>query len=172
MAHQLMFALESDEKSRSDYMYIKSVLNKWYNLNSRNDVKVSPVFMRGKGNYNKSGVIKRIKELIKNYRMTGDSQVIYCFDTDKYENNPNDSKLLSDAEEYCRHNGYEFVWFCHDIEEVFLGKTVPKSEKTAAAKRYLMINGINDVCEDSLSAKKIAPKKSNLLTVLRRLFEE
>ena len=166
MAFQIIFVMEADAKSRSDYIYIRSILDEYYNFRSRNDVKISEVFMGGKGNYKKKKVINSIKADIKKYSAIGETHVIYCFDTDDYDKDPDDRKLLSDEEKYCRDNDYEFVWFCHDIEEVFLGKSVAKSEKTDIARRYSANNLVRNVNKNSLASKKMSKGKSNLRMVL------
>lgn len=115
-------------------------------------------------------MVNAIESNIKKYKAIGETYVIYCFDTDKYDSEPEDKKLLSDEEKYCRDNGYEFVWFCHDIEEVFLGKSVAKSEKTDSARRYSANNGITNVNKNNLNAEVFAKRKSNLLSVLNKCF--
>jgi hypothetical protein len=166
MAFQIIFVMEADEKSRSDYFYIRSVLDKWYDFRSRNDVKISEVFMGGKGNYNKKKVVNSIQSKAGYYRMTGETHVIYCFDTDKYDSIPAEKIMFQCEKEYCEEHGYEFVWFCQTIEDVFLGNIVSKSEKTDSAKRFKIRGGIKDVKIDNLTADTIARKKSNLITVL------
>ena len=42
MACQLILVVESDEKSRSDFIYINSVLNELYDIRLRNDIKITP----------------------------------------------------------------------------------------------------------------------------------
>lgn len=44
------------------------------------------------------------------------SKVIYCFDCDNFDTNAEDENFLKNAKQYCEENGYEFVWFCRDIE--------------------------------------------------------
>ncbi len=39
MAFQIIFVVEADEQSRSDYMYIRAVLDKYYNALTRKDIK-------------------------------------------------------------------------------------------------------------------------------------
>ena len=60
MACQLIFVVESDEKSQSDYLYIRAVLNNRYKIIKNNDIKISSVFMGGKGNYNKKKTVNKI----------------------------------------------------------------------------------------------------------------
>ena len=170
MACQLILVVESDEKSRSDFIYINSVLNELYDIRLRNDIKITPVFMGGKGNYKRvSGKIKKFQQA---YKRNGKSYVIYCFDTDKYDTNPEEQRILKDEEKYCNDNGFEFVWFCHDIEEVFIGKSVLNSEKTAKAIQYSVRHGIEKVKMGNMKSKVMSKGKSNLLLVLEKYFTE
>ena len=166
MALQIILVIETDEKSRSDYIYISSVLDKWYNLRMLTDVKITPIFMRGKGNYTKKRIANVIEASKKNYSKIGETVVIFCFDTDKYDSDQTAQNILSEEEKYCKDRGYEFVWFCHDIEEVFLGESIPNTEKTARARKYASSRGVNSVNHNNLRANKMAQKKSNLMTVL------
>lgn len=170
MAFQIVFVVESDERSRSDIIYIRSVLDKLYNFRSRSDVKVSEVFMKGKGNYNKKKITNAVKAQIKGYQINGETHVIYCFDTDKYDSDPIDTKILKEEEKFCRDNGYEFVWFCHDVEEVFLGHSVPRSEKTNWARKYSANDWIEIVKLDNLKSNVMAKGRSNLTIVLEKFF--
>ncbi len=171
MPFQIVLVMETDEKSRTDYIYIRSILEKYYNLSQLRDVKISPVFMGGKGNYNKKKVINAINSYKRQYKKIGESYVIYCFDTDKYESNPLDQKLLIEEERYCKDNGYEFVWFCHDVEEVFLGRSVAASEKVAEAKKYITNKMVEKVSMANLKAEKMSKQKSNVVLVLEEIFD-
>ncbi len=171
MAFQIVVVVEANEKSRSDYIYIRSVLEKWYNLHLLNNVKISPVFMCGRGNFDKKKVANEIKSYKKRYSSVGSTYVIYCFDTDKYDSNPDDQKQLAKERAFCKDNGYEFVWFCHDIEEVFLGKSIVDSEKTDRARKYASNHEINSVNQSYLKADAMSRRKSNLMKVLDDVFE-
>ena len=164
---QLVLVLECDEKSRSDYMYIKSVLDEWYKISMSINIKISSVFMRGKGNYKKKDVFNKIEKLQKAY-MHGNTKVLFCFDTDRYEIAPADKQMLVEEQEYCKEKGYEFVWFCHDIEEVFLGKSVSKNEKTDKAKQYISNGGVKQIKIQNLQADDMSKGKSNLVYVLQK----
>ena len=127
--------------------------------------------MSGKGNYSKNKIINAIKTKIRQYQINGKTRVIYCFDTDKYDSNPSDKKILKDEEEFCRDNGYEFVWFCHDIEEVFWGHSVPKGEKTDWARKYSINDGVKTVKLVNLKSDVMTKGRSNIMTVLDGLFQ-
>ena len=166
MAIQIIFVMEADEKSRSDYMYIRTVLDKHYNILQRKDIKIMPVFMGGKGNYQKAKVERTITGNVKKYSVNGESKIVYCFDTDKYDSNPEDSKLLNQEQDYCASKGYDFVWFCHDIEEVFLGHSVKQSEKTDIARKFMANASKSAIVVNNLNVDSIGKGKSNLIRVL------
>lgn len=170
MGIQLIFVVEADEKSRSDYIYIKSVLDSEYNIRLNNDIKLSPVFMKGKGNYNQRRIKSKIDALCKQYGRIGDSKIFFCFDTDQFDIKPEDKKSLAEKESFCRKNNYEFVWFCHDIEEVFLGQSVADSEKTKCANKFAARTGIKGVKMSNLRSKTMVGKKSNLVLELDKVL--
>lgn len=37
--------------------------------------------------------------------------------------------VLENAREYCNNKGYDFTWFCKDVEQVYIGKRVVDSQK-------------------------------------------
>lgn len=53
---------------------------------------------------------------------TNQSKVIFCFDCDDYDSKPEDAEFLTNVKQYCAEKGYDFIWFCKDIERVYLGK--------------------------------------------------
>lgn len=124
---QFIFLCECDGRCQSDYLYISRSLRYAYDLAGN---KLSPVFLAGKGNYDKKA--KEILRLKKKYQ--GESLVFVAIDLDK-DNNENKEKNKK-VEDYCKKNGYHFIWFHLDVEDVFLGKTVPQEEKGKKAKSY------------------------------------
>ena len=74
---------------------------------------------------------KKSKEFI-----TGKTSVIYCIDTDQYEKNADHAKELDNISKYCEENHYDLIWFCHDVEEVFLGKKISDSQKVQEAAMF------------------------------------
>ena len=52
MGLQLIFVVETNKKCRSDWIYIKSALEKFYTYDQAH-VKLSVVYMDGRGNYAK-----------------------------------------------------------------------------------------------------------------------
>ena len=166
MGIQLLFVVETNEQSKSDYIYIKSVLDTVYNCRILNDVKLSPVYMRGKGNYKQNRITKQIESLQNKYKKVGNTKVIYCIDTDQFDKKTDDKRILNEIEFFCKKNGYDFVWFCHDVEEVFLGHSVPSCDKTKCANIYASRNGISRINKDYLKSEIRVKQKSNLINVL------
>ena len=166
MAFQIVFVVESDKASKTDYMYIRTILLDYYNILTRKDIKLTSIFMAGKGMYDQPKVLKAVNKAIKDYKTIGNTYVVYCFDTDKYDSSPEDEKMIRAEEQFCKDKGYDFVWFCHDVEEVFLGHSIDSSEKTDAAKKYFANSKNRKVKADNLKAKVYGKGKSNLISVL------
>ncbi len=154
-------------------IYIRNTIHQFYKI-SQSDVKITFVYMEGKGNYSSTKVDKRIKDYAKQYKAgnpKGESVVIMCFDCDDYDTNSEDEKFLENVKDFCRNKGYNFVWFCKDIEQVYLGESVSKKQKKESAERFAKSNGIAGFDISSLKLDNRYQKgKSNLCTVLDRLF--
>lgn len=112
---------------------------------------------------------KEIKRLISEYSATSKSnhsKVIYCFDCDEYNRDPDDSKFLEDAKKYCDDKGYYFVWFCKDIERVYIGKKVDDSQKKKEAATFKVKKLISNIDSSSLSEDDYRINTSNIMSVL------
>lgn len=140
MGLQLIFAVETNKKCNSDWIYIKDTIEYFYSY-ERTQVKFSVVYMDGKGNYNSKKKEKEIKSLASQYSFTSNtnrSRVIYCFDCDDYDSKMDDLKFLEEAKKYCDEHEYDFVWFCKDVEQVYIGKkltTVRRKKKQQHLKQ-------------------------------------
>lgn len=51
MALQMIFCLEANKQSASDYVYIRDTINRFYKLN--NKIKIATIYMNGKSNYSR-----------------------------------------------------------------------------------------------------------------------
>ena len=98
--------------------------------------------------------------------------VVFCFDCDEYDRRPEDLKFLQDAEEYCKKHGYKFVWFCKDVESVYIGKTVPDNQKVKVAGDFKKKQLIKQVDMRNLRADQYLNQKSNICNVLDEIFNE
>ena len=55
MGLQLIICVETNKKCNSDYIYIKSSIERFYSVD-RGNIKLSPVYLDGKGNYSSKKV--------------------------------------------------------------------------------------------------------------------
>ena len=189
MALQLLFVVETNKKCKSDLIYIKDTIGKFY-LYDRSHVKLSTVYLDGKTKYKDNGKKREVEKLLKQYNNASTenkSVVIYCFDYDDYDTKPDDKTFLEDVKKFCEKENkeeeqkvkkneenkqkswkvkYEFVWFCKDIERVYLGREVSDKEKKKESKKFKANNLINNVDERNLSEESYKNNSSNILTVL------
>lgn len=169
MGLQIILWMETNNNSRTDWVYIKETINKYYI--SSNEIKITPRFLEGKGNYKAARTIKQIKTLTKEYSKTGETIVIYCIDTDNIQVDQDQKREFYEIKDYCISKGYEFVWFCRDVEEVYWGKRIANSEKVIASSRFRSSNQLKKVDEKSLSSSRILVKRSNLLSILDKYLK-
>lgn len=173
MGLQLIFVVETNKKCNSDWIYIKDTIEQFYQY-ERTQLKFSVVYMDGKGNYNSNKKKKEIHSLISQYKAgckNNQSKVIYCFDCDEYDSKPADSKFLEDARNYCDINGYDFVWFCKDVEHVYIGEQIDNSQKKKTSARFKTEKLIQNIDAKKLCAIKYQIKTSNIMTVLNQYAE-
>lgn len=158
---QYIFCVESNSKSKTDWKYIKTIINCYY---QKNDDKYSQVYLNGKGNYDSKSIAKKIKELVNKYK--GISKIIYCIDLDEFENNKADNIFYTKIEKYCLENNYELVYFVRNIEEVIWNKKVENNEKNGLANKFLKNAHIDSrtMSRFKLETKKL--KTSNLFCVM------
>ena len=189
MGLQLIFVVETNKKCKSDWIYIKDTIDKFY-IYDMAHVKLSTVYLGGKTKYNDNGKKKEVAKLLKQYNNASTenkSVVIYCFDCDDYDTKPDDETFLEDVKKFCEKENkeeeqkvkkkeennkkswkvkYEFVWFCKDIERVYLGREVSDKEKKKESEKFKKNKLINKVNEGNLSAESYRNNSSNILTVL------
>ncbi len=178
MGLQLIFVVESDNKSQSDFMYIKSAINYFYSIGQSN-YKLSPVYMGGKGNYDSNSVKGRIEKCMRDYGATSlnnKSVVFYCLDCDNYNTNQVDHAFFDSVQQYCNSNDYKLIWFCKDIEHVFLGKQVDTNKKVSESIRFMKNGVINKVDSKLLYSTDYKDRHSNICLLLdafltKRKFE-
>lgn len=126
MGLQLIFVVETNKRCKSDWIYIKDTIERFFQYDQV-QVKFSPVYMDGKGKYK-----NKEKEI---------------------------SSLISQ---------YDFVWFCKDVERVYLGKKVDDSQKKKEASTFKAKKLINEVDERRLAVKEYRTNTSNILDVIGR----
>lgn len=167
---QIIFVVETNEKKKTDDIYINKFIRSYYDL-SNNDITIKFVHMCGKTNYKNKTVVTKINKLI-NQNSKGENIVIYCFDTDRIDKEIDDLKFLKEVEEYCKNNLYDLIWFCYEIENVFLGKTISDENKVVEAVKYQRKEvSYDDKLIKNLSIDKNEKKtnnKSNIVLVLNK----
>ena len=98
-------------------------------------------------------------------------QLIICVEadkrsgTDQFEKDANHKKEFDEISAYANRQGYELVWFCHDVEEVYLGKSIVKDAKKNRAIDFKKKNEIEEVDEKKIASKKKLKCSSNILEV-------
>ncbi len=122
---QLIMIFETRASCKSDYRYVKSAMDYFYVERS---YKLTPLFASSKSELtNQEGKIKKYKGLY-----AGDSAVIICADYDREDDENNAPISL-----HCKRCGYELVWMNRNVEEVFLGKSVPSRQKEKESTAFL-----------------------------------
>lgn len=155
--------LETKNKDGSDYIYLKAILNNFYELRGTG-IAIKPVFMNGKGNY--KIVQKNIKKLCNEYQ--GIHKVIYFFDVDSTSINYDQKQLNEEIVEYCNQNSYEIIWFKKTIEHVLINEVITRN-KTKIAEDFYKKNKIIQINFKDLKCKnynELKEKQSNVLDVL------
>ena len=79
-------------------------------------------------------------------------------------------QFLEKARCFCKDNEYEFVWFCKDIERVYLGKKVNDGKKREESARFKSRCMINNIKEQDLSVLEYRHNTSNILVVLDKFI--
>ena len=157
----VVFCVETDRKAQIDTKYIDKAIREFYLID--NNIKVSYIYLNGKGNYNKKSITNQIKE-----KFSGDfdeKHVVYCIDLDSQADS-NVIEVNEKIKEYCIELKYNLVWFCRDIEEVFLHKKVNQSIKVEESNKFSRTKGLCKANIQTLSSNFETPKHSNLLLVL------
>ena len=87
MGLQLIICVETNKKCNSDFIYIRSTINRFYDVDNAN-IRITPVYLDGKGKYASGKVKKEVASLKNQYKAAAknnSSIVIYCFDCDNYD---------------------------------------------------------------------------------------
>lgn len=166
MGLQLIFVVETNIQCKSDWIYIKETIEHFYQ-HDNTQLKFSVVYMNGKGRYKTKE--KEIQKLCSQYASTSRSnrsQVIYCFDCDDYNSKVEDRRFLDEAQKYCKERDAEFVWFCKDIEYVYLEKSIEDNRKKAESVRFKSKEMIKKMTETRLMATEFRLRMSNIIMVL------
>lgn len=163
MAIQMILCLETNKRANTDYIYIRETID--YLYQKSNQIKISIVYMSTKTKYRSKEVLKAISQKTRDY-VHGETRVIYCIDTDEYEKNRKHAAELEEIQQYCKENDYELIWFCHDVEEVFLGQKISDSSKVQEAGAFRRKNKIAKVSAKEISSNIMKARRSNILIIL------
>lgn len=170
MGLQLIFVVETNRRCKSDWIYIKDTIEHFFQYDP-GKVKLTPVYMDGKGNYKNKE--KEISNLISQYAAgskANESKVIFCFDCDDYDSEPEAAAFLANVKSYCDEKGYFFIWFCKDVERVYLGKKVDDSQKKKEAATFKAKKLIDAVDEGKLTVNNYRANTSNILNVIDKFL--
>lgn len=168
MGLQLIFVVETNKKCKSDWIYIKDTIDCFFEYEQA-QIKFSPVYMDGKGKYKNKKTGKEITSLISQYaagNKTNQSKVIFCFDCDDYDSKPEDAEFLANAKRYCVEKEHDFIWFCKDIERVYIGKKVDDSQKKKESATFKAKKLIDAVDESKLVVNNYRANTSNIMIVI------
>ena len=96
---------------------------------------------------------------------------VYLEFCDDYDIKQDDSEFLKNAKQYCSTKGYDFVWFCKDVERVYIGKKVDDSEKKREAATFKEKKLIANVEMTKLSETSYKANTSNIINILDKYLE-
>lgn len=159
----MILCVETKKSADTDSIYILDTINRWYKVD--NKVKISKINMNSKSRYNSKDVVREIAKKKKEF-VLGDTHVIYFIDTDQYDRNPEHERELKEITRYCEDNGINLVWFCHDVEEVFLGHKVSDSQKVQEATTFRRKRKIEEIQIEKLSCNTQRAYVSNIMNIL------
>ena len=169
MGIQLLFCIETNKAANTDWIYINKTIRQYYKLSPEISLKTIP--MGGKTNYRNKTVNSKIKSFTNGYSRNGKTIVFFCIDTDNCENDPDRKREFDAIYDYCCRQGYEFIWFCRDIEEVYWGERIESGDKVKMAGRFNSHDQIQSITETDLSSELVRKGKSNILVILDRYLE-
>ncbi len=162
MSRQILLCVETNKQARTDYRYIDATIKRFY----VNDKKIvyRPIFLETKTKYNAKDKVREINAAIERY--PGETSVIYFIDYDDCDRSSETQKLFEKIQDFCRANKYEFVFFVKDVEDVYLGQSVPTDQKVQKAEEFSRKKLIETVDESKLRSNIHRKHTSNILTVL------
>ena len=139
MINRIIFCVETTRQANTDYAYIRETIRHYYADDKKNVIR--RVCMESKTRYNSKAVEENIE---KECAFSKHNHVIYCIDTDDWDTSADDRRLMEKIQAYCRSKGYDFVFFCRDVEDVYWGKRVLKTEKTRqwrSSEAHMLLKG-------------------------------
>ena len=79
--------------------------------------------------------------------------------------------FLKKVRQYCVEQKYDFVWFCKDVEQVYIGKKVDDSQKKKEAAKFKARKQISTVDSKKLLINNYQINTSNIMSVLDHYLE-
>ena len=158
---QLIFVLEANSSSRTDYFYVKKCIDSIYGERA---FKLTPIYAGCK-----SKLLQQEEKILDfESRYEGKTNVIVVSDVDEDDNLQN-QKIV----DYCKRSGFKLVWMNLDVEDVFWGKKAKKREKEVLARKYL---GCYERMIQEAKLRNVNPfserHSSNLLSVIDSCLKE
>lgn len=92
-------------------------------------------------------------------------------DCDDYDIQNDDKKFLEEVKVFCDKKGYELVWFCKDIEQVYLKRKVKDKDKKGGAARFKAKKLIMLVDTYKLQVEQYKPGCSNIIGVIDKYLD-
>ncbi|MCM1284367.1 MAG: hypothetical protein NC180_10455 [Muribaculaceae bacterium] len=168
MAVQIILCVETSKKADTDSAYILEAIRYYYEIDRQ--VRLSIVYMNTKSKYKAKDVVRGIEQKINMFTI-GESKVIYCIDTDLFETNYEHKCELEKIQAFCESRSYGLIWFCHDVEEVFLGKSVSDSRKVKEAIVFKRQRLIEKLDAGRLQSSQKTAHTSNMLCILDKYLK-
>ena len=97
--------------------------------------------------------------------------MMYFIDVDDYDISQETKKLYDEIKKYCDKNGYDFVFFDKDVEDVYLRNPVSDKEKVSKVADFKRKQLINNVDEKKLTVDSHKRHCSNILNVLDKYWK-
>ena len=166
MSLQVLCCVETEATADFDYQYIKETISRFY-VDDRKTI-IRPIYLGSKTRYKAKSVISEIHKRTKKH--SGETAVVYFIDYDDCDNNAETLKLFEKIKKFCIDNGFRFVFFCKDIEDVYIGHPVDTTQKRSAVAKFKSGNMINTINEKALRREDYKRHKSNILNVLDEYF--
>lgn len=162
---RILFCVETTKHADTDYGYIRDTIHHYYEESSK--IVTRPIYMESKSRYNS----RSVQEEIKTHSGMADTVVIYCIDTDEYDVSDKDRELLKQIRNYCGMNGYEYIFFCKNVEDVFCGHKIPKTQKVQAIRKFRTSESIRKIDVNNLQRDNYQVHCSNILNVLDKYWK-
>lgn len=165
MNKRILCCVETTKQADTDYQYIRETIRQFYVESSK--IVIRPIYMQSKSRYNSRTVTEQIRKQSTN---NTDTTVIYFIDTDDWDISVVAKKELDEIKAYCDANGYEFVFFCKDVEDVYWGRRVSDTEKVSAITKFKSSHTIQRIKQRQLEKVKYQVHCSNIMKVLDKHF--